>query len=199
MYSQAPATFNIVLLTVVISLLALKVYPQWLQFCIFRPYYFLREKQYFTILSSGFVHGSGMHLLFNMMTLYFFGPVLERVIGSGAFVVLYTLALMLSEVRTYWQQRHHRFYAALGASGGVCAILFASIVYFPMQSIFIMPIPVPIPAPIFAVCYLIYSWYFEKRGGDNINHAAHIDGAIVGLLFVAVTDLDAYRKLLEML
>jgi membrane associated rhomboid family serine protease len=133
-----------------------------------------------------------------MMTLYFFGPMLERTIGSAAFVVLYVLALMLSEVRTFFQQRNNPYYSAIGASGAICAVLFASIVYFPSQSIIILPIPIPIPAPLFAVFYLFYSWYAAGRGNDGINHTAHIDGAITGLLFVAVTNADAYRRLLGM-
>jgi len=78
-------------------------------------------------------------------------------------------------------------------------VLFAAIVYFPTQSLFILPIPVPIPAPLFAVGYLAYNWYLSRRGQDNVNHTAHIDGAITGLLFVAVTDPAAYQRLLSVI
>jgi membrane associated rhomboid family serine protease len=78
-------------------------------------------------------------------------------------------------------------------------VLFASIVYFPTQSLFILPLPIPIPAPLFAVGYLAYTWYLSRHGQDGVNHTAHIDGAITGLLFVAVTDANAYRRLLAMI
>lgn len=185
----------ILALTVVISLLGLYKMPTLIAANLFRPYYIVRDGRYHTFVTSGFVHASGAHLFFNMLTFYFFGPALERVIGTGRFVVLYVIALVFSHVRTYVQQRNNPAYASLGASGAVSAVLFAAIVYFPNQSLFILPFPIPIPAPVFAVCYLIYSWYLSRRGPSGINHSAHIDGAVTGLVFVAVTDPDAYRGL----
>jgi membrane associated rhomboid family serine protease len=157
------------------------------------------NKRYYTLFTSGLVHKSGAHLLFNMLTFYFFGPPLERVIGTARSVLLYVVSLIMSEARTYFQHRNDPSYAALGASGAVSAVLFAAIVYFPTQSLFILPIPIPIPAPIFAVGYLAYAWYLSRYGPDGINHTAQIDGAITRLLFVAVTDVDAYRRLFAMI
>jgi membrane associated rhomboid family serine protease len=158
-----------------------------------------RNKQHYTLLSSGLVHANVLHLFFNMMTFYFFGPPLERVIGTVPFMILYVLALMLSEARTYIQHRDDPSFASLGASGAVSAVLFASIVYYPRQSIFILPIPVPIPAVLFAVGYLVYSSYLARQSNDGVNHTAHIDGAITGLLFVLVTDGEAYQRLFRIL
>ena len=93
-----------------------------------------------------------------MLTFYFFGPALERTIGTPSLIVLYFVALVLSHLRTFVQQRNNPRYASLGASGAVSAVLFAAIVYFPNQSLFILPIPVPIPAPLFAIGYLAYSF-----------------------------------------
>jgi len=199
MNASTPGADAILLLTVAMSLAGLYLKPKLIEASLFRPYYLLRDKQYHTVVSSGLVHGSIMHLLFNMLTFYFFGPPLERVIGTVRFVVLYLISLVLSEARTYLQQRDNPRYAALGASGAVSAVLFAAIVYFPAQSLFILPIPIPIPAPIFAVGYLAYAWYLSRHGNDGINHTAHIDGAITGLLFVAVTDGDAYRRLFALI
>jgi membrane associated rhomboid family serine protease len=199
MIANSPGSFVILILTVGVSSAGLYAKPGLIEASLFRPYCLLRKKQYYTLLTSGFVHASGSHLLFNMLTFYFFGPPLERVIGTGRFVLLYAMALMLSEARTYLQHRNEPRYASLGASGAISAVLFAAIVYFPAQSLFIIPIPVPIPAPVFAVGYLAYNWYLSRRGQDGINHTAHIDGAVTGLLFVAITDAAAYQRLLAMI
>ena len=197
--ATTPGVIVILLVTAAVSLYGLYGRPKLIAASLFQPYYFLRSKQYYTLLSSGVVHASVSHLFFNMMTFYFFGPPLERVIGTVSFVILYVLALILSEARTYIQHRDDPRYASLGASGAVSAVLFASIVYFPTQSIFILPIPIPLPAILFAVGYLVYSSYLARQGNDGVNHTAHIDGAITGLLFVLVTNGDAYQRLFRIL
>jgi membrane associated rhomboid family serine protease len=181
------------------SLLGLFGRPQIIDNCLFRPYWLLRRREYSTVITSGFVHADGPHLFFNLMTFYFFAPGLERVIGTIGFVVFYLVALVLSHAGTWWKQRNNPNYASLGASGAISAVLFASIVYFPTQSLFIIPIPVPIPAPLFAVGYLAYSWYASRNPIGRVNHDAHLGGAVVGLLYVAVFDPAAYGRLLSLL
>ncbi len=198
MTSTAPATLGILLVTCLVSLIGLYGRPTLIEKSLFRPYELVRNNRYYTLVSSGLVHGSFVHLLFNMLTFYFFGPPLERVVGSARFLGLYLVGLILSEARTYLQHRNDPRYASLGASGAVSAVLFASIVIFPNQSIFILPFPVPIPAPVFAIGYLGYSWYLSRRARDSVNHTAHIDGAVTGLLFVAVLYPQAYGRLLAM-
>jgi membrane associated rhomboid family serine protease len=195
MLSNAPGSLLILVVTGGVSLAGLYAKPKLIESSLFRPYYFLRKKQYHTLLTSGLVHASGSHLLFNMLTFYFFAPPLERMIGTERLLLLYAVALMLSEARTYFQHRNDPQYASLGASGAISAVLFAAIVYYPTQSLYILPIPVPIPAPLFAVGYLAYNWYLSRSGRDGINHTAHIDGAVTGLLFVAITDVGAYQRL----
>lgn len=189
----------IFLATLIPSLLGLFGRPQVIDKSLFRPYWFLRRREYSTVITSGFVHADGPHLFFNLMTFYFFAPGLERVIGTVGFVVFYLVALVLSHAGTWWKQRNNPNYASLGASGAISAVLFASIVYFPTQSLFIIPIPVPIPAPLFAVGYLAYSWYASRNQIGRVNHDAHLGGAVVGLLYVAVFDPGAYTRLLAML
>lgn len=179
--------------TIATSLIGLYSSPKLLNACLFRPYWFLRRKQYHTIVTSGFVHADLLHLLFNMMTFYFFGFNLERAIGPVAFFVLYFAALLISHAGTYFKQKKNPDYASLGASGAISAVLFAAILYFPDQSLIIFPIPIPIPAPLFAVLYLAYTYYASKRqGGDRINHDAHLAGALTGLVFVAITEPSVY-------
>ena len=183
--------------TLVASLAGLYAAPQVIERSLFRPYWFLRRRQYATIITSGFVHADLPHLLFNMVTFYFFAFPLERHIGSAPFAALYLIGLVVSDLGTWHRHRHDPQYASLGASGAISAVLFASIVYFPWQKLFIIPIPVPIPAPLFAIGYVAYTWYSARHQKGRINHDAHLGGAIFGLAFVLLTDPGAYGNLLR--
>ena len=110
---------------------------------ILRPYWLTRKGEWERLITSGFVHADFGHLIFNMITFYFFAFPLERVIGTARFVVLYFLGLVLSDLGTWYKHRNNPEYASLGASGAILAVLFASIVYFPDQSLFIIPDPDP--------------------------------------------------------
>lgn len=194
---SSPAATVILALTVIASLIGLSS-RKVLERAMLRPYWLVRRREYEKLITSGFVHADASHLIFNLLTFYFFAFPLERAIGSLRFVALYFIGMVLSEVGTCLKHRNDPNYASLGASGAILAVLFASIVYFPDQSLFIIPIPLPIPAPLFAVGYLAYSYYAGRRRTGNVNHDAHIGGALTGLAFVAVTDPGAYRRLLAM-
>ena len=191
----ASVLFALILLVSVAGLLS----PRLIERAVLRPYWLVRRGEYYRLITSGFVHADVGHLLFNMITFWFFAFPLERVIGTARFLELYFTGLVLSDVGTYFRHRNDPDYASLGASGAILAVLFASIVYFPTQSLFIIPIPVPIPAPLFAVGYLAYSYYSSRYSRGRINHDAHIGGALTGLAFVALTDPGAYRRLLQVL
>jgi membrane associated rhomboid family serine protease len=183
--------------TIVASLAGLYAKPQIIERSLFRPYWFLRRRQYDTIVTSGFVHADLPHLLFNMVTFWFFAFPLERQIGPVRFAVLYFLALVVSDLGTYFKHRNDPQYASLGASGAISAVLFAAIVYFPWMELFIIPIPLPIPAPLFAVGYVAYSWYSARQARGRINHDAHLGGALFGVVFVLLTDPAAFGQLLR--
>jgi membrane associated rhomboid family serine protease len=180
--------------TVIVSLLGLWAAPSIIERNLFRPFWFLPRRQYWTAITSGFVHADLGHLLFNSLTYWFFAFPLERVIGSARFAALYFIGLVASDTGTYFKHRRDAEYACLGASGAILAVLFASIVYFPRQSIMIMPIPLPIPAPLFAIGYLVYTFYAARAQRGRINHDAHFDGALAGLAFVALTDPAAWVR-----
>jgi membrane associated rhomboid family serine protease len=182
--------------TLAASLAGLFAWPQVIERSVFRPYWFTRRKQYETLVTSGFVHADLAHLIFNMLTFWFFAFMLERQIGPARFAALYLLALIVSSLGTWRKHRNDPQYATLGASGAISAVLFAAIVYFPGMSLFIIPIPLPIPAPLFAVGYVAYSWYSARQARGRINHDAHLGGALFGLAFVALTDPGAYARLL---
>jgi membrane associated rhomboid family serine protease len=186
----------IMILTVGISLLGLFRMPRIIDMCLFRPYYFHREKQYDTMILSGFVHADVGHLLFNMFTFYFFAFPMERYIGTIPFVILYFFGLIVSHSCTWYKQRNNPGYASLGASGAVSAVLFAYIVYFPTTTLMIIPIPIPIPAFLFAIGYVAYSYWASTQNTGRINHDAHLCGAISGLIFVALIDPGAFVRLL---
>ncbi|MCC6172675.1 MAG: rhomboid family intramembrane serine protease [Gammaproteobacteria bacterium] len=192
---QLPGATTILVLTLAFSVAGLLWFPGLIDRCVLRPYWLVRRSQWHTLVSSGLVHADFGHLLLNMLTFWFFAFQVERVIGTARFVQLYVLALVVSDIGTFLKHRHDPEYGSLGASGAVAAVLFASIVYFPDQSLFIIPIPVPIPAPLFAVGYVAFSWYSARRARGRINHDAHLGGALFGLLFVALTDPAAFGGL----
>ena len=151
-------------------------------------------RQWYRMLSYGLVHAGWGHLFFNMLTLYFFGRVVEAYFGQlfGAqkgdilYIVFYVSALAVSSIGDLVKFRNNPRYNAVGASGAVSSVLFASILFEPTMGIYIYLIPIPVPGYIFAPLYLLYCWYMARRGTDNIGHSAHFWGAVYGLLFPLV-------------
>ncbi len=178
-------TTIIIIINCVVSYLALSN-PTVMNRLILTPYWVERKNEYYRFITSGFIHANFMHLAFNMLSLYFFGYIVESKLGSTLFIVLYMLALVISDIPTYLKYKNNSNYASLGASGAVSAIIFASILFYPVNLIFVYFIPVP--AFLFAILYLAYSYYMDKRSGDAVNHSAHFYGAVVGLVFVGALD-----------
>ena len=151
-----------------------------------------RRRQYDRLLTHGFIHADWMHLLFNMITLWSFGSAVERVFSEWitpvGFVLFYLSAIVIAILPTYIRHRQDANYRSLGASGGVSAVLFAFILFDPWSKLIIFPIPVPIPAFLFAILYIGYSIWMDRRGGGNVNHSAHLWGAAYGVLFTLVLE-----------
>ena len=190
--SSAPASFALLLVIGIVSVIAFSA-PRVVERCLLRPYYVLRRRDFFPLVACGFIHANWSHLIFNALTLYFFGPNLEKTIGTPHFVALYSIGLVLSSAGTVWKHRDDPNYASLGASGAILAVLFAYIVYYPTQMLYLY-FAIPIPAVLFAFGYLGYTIWASKNPHGGINHDAHLDGALTGLLFVALTDFSAWRR-----
>ena len=195
--NDTPGSTIILAVMVAASLCGLFKAPSLIERNLFRPHWLVPRNQWHTLVTSGFLHADVMHLLFNAFTFWAFGFGLERTLGTPAFLALYVFGLLVSDAGTWLKHRHEPEYRSLGASGAILAVLFASIVYHPKSSIFILPIPVPIPAPIFALCYLAYSWWAARQSRGRVNHDAHIAGAVAGVAFVALTDWPAVTRALR--
>ena len=150
-----------------------------------------RHRQYDRLVTYGFLHADFAHLLFNMVTLFFFGRAIERVMAqvTGSFLtypLFYLAALVVSILPSYLKNQKNPNYLSLGASGAVSAVLFAFILLSPWTIILVLFIPAP--AIIYAVFYVGYSIWMDKRGGDRINHSAHLWGAIYGVLLTLLIE-----------
>lgn len=157
------------------------------------PYLVYYYKKYYKMLTSGFVHADMGHLLFNMITFYFFAFQLEGKIGAFSFILIYLGSMVLSNISTVIKHKDNPDYHSVGASGAISGILFSSILYFPDMKLLIFPIPIPIPSPIFAILYLVYSHFAAKRSGDNINHDAHLWGAFAGVVLTLILNPEALQ------
>jgi membrane associated rhomboid family serine protease len=161
-----------------------------------------RPGEYYRLLTSGFIHADTMHLLFNMIALFFFGRAVESFfeavgIPSFMFLVLYLAGIVAASLPSFIKHRNNAYYRSLGASGGVAAVLFSFVYFDPWATILIWFIPVP--GIIAAIGYLVYSAYSSRKGTGNVNHDAHFFGAVFGFLYTLLLAADHGRAFIEKL
>jgi membrane associated rhomboid family serine protease len=182
-------TIALVVATVAVSWFAFNN-PRLLDRLLLWPPAVQRRHQYDRLLTHGFVHADWQHLLFNMITLYFFGRYAEQLflpyIGALGFALFYLSAILVAILPTYLRHRHDPNYRSLGASGAVSAVLFAYILVNPWSLIFVFFLPVP--AILYGVFYVGYSVWMDRQGRDNVNHSAHLWGAGYGVLFTIMME-----------
>ena len=186
-------TLIIVVATVIVSIIGFKN-DQVIDNLIFYPPAVTEKKQYYRFITCGFIHADIPHLAFNMISFYLFSNALVEPAfmsyfgdyGRAALLIMYVLALIVCLLPTYAKNKMNTQYRSLGASGAVSAVVFAGIMISPLSQLGFFIIPPIIPGFIFGPLYLLLSTYLDKRGGGNINHSAHIWGALFGVAFIII-------------
>ena len=146
----------------------------------------IKRGEQIRMVSSGFLHADMQHLLFNMLTLYFFADVVIADLGSFSFIIIYICSLILGSLLSLYFHKNEFHYSAVGASGAVTGVLYSAILLDPNMSLYMFFIPIPIPAYIFGIGYLLYSIYGMKNRVGNIGHDAHFGGAIGGYIVTLI-------------
>lgn len=188
-------TLIITVLTVLISVAGL--YNQKIvDDLLFTPPAITNKKQWYRFLSCALVHADVAHLAFNMLAFYSFGNAIEMAFsnffgqqGPLLYILLYSLSQFLCLIPTYLKHKGNYYYRSLGASGAVSAVIFAGILIFPLDKIYFFFIPIGIPGFIFGFIYLGVTYYLDRKGGSNINHSAHLFGALTGIILLLLFTL----------
>lgn len=183
--ANSPASILLLLATVIISFIAFSPRNAIMERYSLSPYQFYHERKWYLIITSGFLHADFVHLLFNMLTFYFFAPILEQTIGTLEFIIIYFGSMIFGSLTTITKYKDDPYYRSLGASGGVSGIIFAFILYYPNFNIYLY-FAIGIPAPLFAVIYLVYCHLAARYSRDNINHETHFWGAAVGIVLAVL-------------
>jgi membrane associated rhomboid family serine protease len=172
---------------------------------LFSPYRIKHHKEYYRLLSNVLVHSDLIHLIFNMLSLFFLGEALEYFffrdmgiqIGEIHFLAVYILGGLASNIYAYYRHQDDPNYRAVGASGAVSSVIFAAILWAPDMELMLFFIPIPIPAYLFGPIYLAFEYFGHKRGGTRIAHDAHIGGAIFGVLYVLIINIDKGKEFIS--
>lgn len=197
------------LTVILIGITALTSFQAWkkpslLDRWMFTPYLIKKQNQWDRFVLSGLIHKDQMHLLFNMFTFYFFGKVVEmflmyrlgKSMGLAAFLFFYIGAIVISDLPTYFKHKENYHYRALGASGGVAAAVFASIIIMPLSDICLFGL-ICLPGFVLGLLFLIYTIVQAKKGDDGINHDAHLYGALFGIAFILIISPQSGIHFLE--
>ncbi len=171
---------------------------------IFYPPAVTNRNQWYRFITCGFIHADIMHLAFNMYSFYLFGKLVEEAFlqifgekGRVIYLLLYIISLVVCFLPTYLNHKDNYHYRSLGASGAVSAVIFVGIIIFPTMKIGLFLIPISVPGFIFGPIFLLISAYLAKKGHGNINHSAHIWGALFGVVFLIICSqfLSDYRPI----
>lgn len=178
---QTPVTLFFLTLNVLVGAYSLFVDPSLIGKWSFRPYVVRQRQEMGRWLTAGVVHVGLAHLAFNMITLFFFGPLIEGVMGPWRFLAVYVGSELAANALTYWRHKDDPNYSAVGASGAISGVLFSFVLFAPFEMLYVF-FAIPMPAIVFAVLYVALSIYSSKQGGGRIAHEAHLGGALGGVI-----------------
>lgn len=201
-------TYMLIAITAVISIICFnkrEIFSK-LQF---NAYQIFHKKQYYRMLSHGFVHANWGHLFVNMLVLFFFGSSAEKILQELAlaellkyptltYLILYLVGIIFASSISLVRHKEDPWYNSIGASGAVAAVMFFTVFFRPLEKLYLYGV-LGIPGILFAILYLVYAQYMSRRGGDNINHDAHFLGAIFGFVFPLFIDLNLIKYFISQL
>lgn len=191
--SDAPAAYALILATVAASLYALSAGGRFIDDFAFNVGAVKRGQQY-RFFTSGFLHADLFHLLLNMLTLWSFGPDMERLLGTDGFILLYFGSMIAGGLMIMAVNRKNPAYSAIGASGATSGVVIGFCLFRPFDTLMIFPIPVPIPAVLFGVLFVVFSAQLMRAPGKVISHEGHLGGALGGLIFTVLMKPDAVLR-----
>jgi membrane associated rhomboid family serine protease len=199
-------TIIIIIVTLIITVIAF-YNDEVMSKMMLNPYQVYHKKEWYRMITHGFLHADWTHLIINMIVLYSFGSNVEAWFGklkmagyidsvAITYSLLYFGGIIIASMITLFRHRNNRWYNSVGASGAVSAIIFTSIFFNPLDKLYFFAV-IPIPGIVFAVLYLVYSSYMSRRSKDNVNHDAHLLGAVYGFTFPLLIDFDLISHFLQ--
>ena len=185
-FVNAPATYALIVCNTIISLYAFYGDRNFINQFAFHVNAVTRRDEYWRVVTSSFIHANIPHLLMNMMTLFFFGPVVEETLGKLGFLVVYFGAIIVSGIVSVMTNRNNPDYSSVGASDATSGVILSYCCFYPFSSLYFLFLPIPIPAILFAVLFIFMSAHLMGNEGKVIAHEGHLGGAIGGAALTLV-------------
>lgn len=185
MSSFLPVSLVLIVVIAFVSYKGLMDHSFYNRYC-FRVAPILYSKDYKRLITSAFLHVSWMHLIFNMVALYFFSSSIEPMVGPVRFLVIFFVSVVAGDLLSLYIHKNHNSYSSAGASGAIMGVIFAAIAIVPGMSIGLFPLPISIPGWLFGLVFVAFSIYGIRSRKDNIGHDAHLGGGLAGMMVALV-------------
>lgn len=192
--SSAPATYAIIAATVIVSVYALNAGPQFIDDFSMKVGAVTRRRGHHRLITSAFLHAGVIHLLFNMLSFWSFGPTIERTLGTDGMIALYFGSAIASSLMILLNNRRNPDYAAIGASGAVSGVILSFCLFNPLAPLYLLGLPWGIPAVLFAALFLAISSHLMRTPDRIISHEGHLGGAIGGIILTVLMRPDAVTR-----